>query len=52
MLKRYGLIQVIVAMLVFATIPVALAGPGGTDRPFKGDGFGDRPVRRRGNPMA
>lgn len=50
MLKRYGLIQLIVAILVFSAIPMAMAGPGGTDRPFKGEVSGLIQFGGEGNP--
>ncbi|MFO7699103.1 MAG: hypothetical protein R6W79_00655, partial [Acidimicrobiia bacterium] len=36
MQRRYLILLIAIALLVLAVVPAALAGPKGTDRPFKG----------------
>jgi hypothetical protein len=40
MRRRSVLLLALVALLIMAVVPAALAGAGGTDRPFKGDATG------------
>lgn len=40
MRRRTVLLLALVALLIMAAVPAALAGSGGTDRPFKGDAMG------------
>lgn len=40
MRRRGVLLLVLIALLVMAVVPAALAGPKGTDRPFKGEATG------------
>lgn len=41
MQRRYLILLIAIALLVLAVVPAALAGPKGTDRPFKGSATGE-----------